>query len=42
MKPANLGEGDLTLTVNDYQGRYSSDPKAGCSLSPYWAIHVEA
>ena len=42
MKPANLGEDDLPLTVNHYQGRYSSDPKAGCSFFSYRAHHVEA
>jgi hypothetical protein len=42
MKPANLGEDNLALTVNHYPGRYSPDPEAGCSFSPYRAPHVKA
>lgn len=42
MKPAHLGKDDLALTVNHYQSRYSPDSKAGCSVSPYRAHHVEA
>ncbi len=42
MKPANLAEDDLALTVNHYQRRYSPDAEAGCSFSPHWAPHVQA
>jgi hypothetical protein len=42
MKPADLGENNLTVAVNHDQGWYSPDPEAGCGFSPYRAPHVEA
>jgi hypothetical protein len=40
MKPANLGEDNVTLAVNHHERRYSPDAEARCRFSPHRAPHV--